>query len=683
MNPVAQEVRAALAVFCEPGEVHEMRILNTSQATASGYFNDMDKLAEAAAQWDGRGDGVYLTINPTKPELLSRSCNRVKPYAKHTTSDDDIVKRRWLPVDLDPVRPSGISSTDEEHEAALARAEEVVAWLQGQDWPAPIRADSGNGVHGLYRIDLPNTPEATKLVERCLKVLALKFSDSAVKIDVTTSNPARVWKTYGTKSCKGDSTPDRPHRTARLISVPEKVETVPVEMLERLAGLMPEEPRRTASGNGQAFDVKTFIEKAGLEVAFTDAWEGGRKWILKTCPWNSEHTNRSALIMQFPSGAIAARCHHNGCAGKGWQDLRGMFERKGPNGQSRSDGDTKKQNEDDQAREKPDFVTLDAIQRKRVEWLWLNRIPMGRLTLVGGDPEVGKSFLSLKIAAAVSRGEMLPGVGNRPSRPSYVLILSPEDGYGDTVRPRLEDMGADLSKIAVPNPERGFTPNELRVEFVERVVKKIGPALVIIDPVVTFTGKADTSKAWEVREQLSPLMALAERWAFACLMAGHLNKQSGSKAIYRNSGSIDFVAASRSVFPVALDSEQPNRRVLAHVKSSLVSRQPSLSFYIDETGFRWGEEVSMTADELVAPDEAKIRDRRRLEQAKDFLAKALGDGPLPTESIKKRAAGAGIKWATLWRAKDEMGIRARKDQFGPWWWQLTDGDGGEEPNENL
>jgi hypothetical protein len=328
---------------------------------------------------------------------------------------------------------------------------------------------------------------------------------------------------------------------------------------------------------------------------------------------------------------------------------------------------------------KPDFVMLDTIERKTVDWLWLNRIPVGRLTLLGGDPEVGKSFLSLNIAAAVSRGAALPG-GKKPSGASYVLVLSPEDGYGDTVRPRLEDMGADLSKIAVPNPERGFTANQLRAEFVERVVKAIGPALVVIDPVVTFTGKADTSKAWEVREQLAPLMALAEQCSFACLMCGHLNKQDGNKAIYRNSGSIDFVAASRSVLLVAFDAEEPNRRILAHVKSSLVCRQPSLSFYIDERGFRWGEEVNMTADELVSPEQSKNRDHQRLEEAKKFLANMLSNGPMPTENIKKRAAGAGISWRTIWRAKDELGVRARKEQFGPWWWQLTNGEESKDAN---
>src|SRR5262249_52490836 len=165
---VVQEVREALMIFCEPGEVREMRVPNTSQATVSGYFDNVDLLAEAAAEWNGKGPGIYFTINPTKPELLSRACNRVKPYAKQTTADADINSRRWFPIDLDPVRPSGIPSTEEEHDAALTRAQEITAWLEEQGWPAPILADSGNGVHLLSRIDLPNTPEVTKLVERCL-----------------------------------------------------------------------------------------------------------------------------------------------------------------------------------------------------------------------------------------------------------------------------------------------------------------------------------------------------------------------------------------------------------------------------------------------------------------------------------------------------------------------------------
>ena len=116
------DVGHGLEFLIEPGGVAELRVLNTNQATISGYFDDTERLVAQAKQWSGKAPGVYVTLNPVDPILLARAVNRLKTYAKHTTSDSDILKRRWLPLDFDPVRPSGISSTDREHDAALNRA---------------------------------------------------------------------------------------------------------------------------------------------------------------------------------------------------------------------------------------------------------------------------------------------------------------------------------------------------------------------------------------------------------------------------------------------------------------------------------------------------------------------------------------------------------------------------------
>lgn len=161
---------------------------------------------------------MYCTLNPVHPALLARSYNRVTEYAKLTTSDADIVRRRYVPVDCDPVRPAGISSSDEEHAAALLRVEAIRDHLRGEGWPDPIYADSGNGGHLLYRVDLPAKDGGT--VERILQKLAAQFDDDVVKVDRSVHNPARIWKVYGTLAHKGDSIPGRPHRTARILEVP-------------------------------------------------------------------------------------------------------------------------------------------------------------------------------------------------------------------------------------------------------------------------------------------------------------------------------------------------------------------------------------------------------------------------------------------------------------------------------
>ncbi len=335
IDAAAERIRAAMALILEPGQVHEIRILHAGRAgTVSGYFDSIDKLAEAAARWDGQVPGIYWTANPATPALLARAANRLEPYARSTTSDSDILARRWLLIDLDPVRPAGISSTEEEHQAALTLAEEVREYLRGESWPEPVIADSGNGAHMLYRIDLPNDDAARELVRHVLEALDLRFSSEQVKVDLTTYNAARVWKLYGTTARKGDSTPERPHRIARILEPdtatgPESFVPVPREKLEELAATVPEpEAPASSSKRSQAssFNLADWMAKFCPEAKGPEPWQGGRIWIFETCPFNPEHKNRSAHVVERATGVIGAACKHAGCAGQGWHDLRDLRE---------------------------------------------------------------------------------------------------------------------------------------------------------------------------------------------------------------------------------------------------------------------------------------------------------------------------------------------------------------------
>lgn len=213
-------LKSCQALFA-PGQVAELRALDAVTRewrrphTVSGYFDDWEKLAAAATGIRARG--VYVTLNPVNPALLARANNRLRDMqaGDPATADSDISGRRWLPVDCDPVRPSGISATDAEHDLALARAREMQAYLQAQGWPEPLLADSGNGAHLLYRVDLP--ADDGGLVAGALAALAFRFTDALVTVDQQNFNPARIWKLYGTLAAKGDPTPERPHRLSRLV----------------------------------------------------------------------------------------------------------------------------------------------------------------------------------------------------------------------------------------------------------------------------------------------------------------------------------------------------------------------------------------------------------------------------------------------------------------------------------
>lgn len=317
-----------------PGQVTELRALDATlagdrrQGVVSGYFDDAAKLAKAVGSIKS-AKGIYFVPNPVKPALLARAENRIRHVGKDsTTSDHDVVRRAWLLVDIDAVRPSGISASEAEHEAALALARLMQDHLGADGWPDPILADSGNGAHLNYRIDLPR--DDVGLVERCLAALASRFSTESAQVDKTTFNPARIWKLYGTLAGKGDSTADRPHRLAKIIEAPAKLVVVPTDLLEALAATAPATKSTSVTtsgnhhhhnGNGASFDIDAWLAEHHVQVDGPEPWQGGRRWIFATCPWNQDHTNRAAFILQHPSGAVSAGCRHNGCAGKDWHAL--------------------------------------------------------------------------------------------------------------------------------------------------------------------------------------------------------------------------------------------------------------------------------------------------------------------------------------------------------------------------
>lgn len=336
------EIRRNWQVYREPGEVAEVRILNAGKwlGTVSGYFDNEDSftkiVSELASDPDHPVPAIYFTINPVSPDLLARAANRTIAKARNTTSDADIVALHWLPGDLDSKRPAGISSTDEEHDAAIAKAYEVRKKLIADlGWPenAFVLADSGNGAHLDTKIDLQNVPEDVALVKRCLEAMDFLFSDETIHVDTTSQNPARIWKVRGTMARKGDSIQERPHRLSRFIEVPETLETVTREQLEALAAMLPEPEKisqPSQSTGGPAFDPVEYCQAHNLPVHHSKTWAdpSGTKCtvaVLEQCIFNPEH-HLSAVIIGWPNGARSYRCRHNSCLGKKWKDAKAILE---------------------------------------------------------------------------------------------------------------------------------------------------------------------------------------------------------------------------------------------------------------------------------------------------------------------------------------------------------------------
>lgn len=344
------EVRKTINYLQEPGSVFEIRIITTAgkKEIYSGYFKDADAMLKALQSIDQRRDypynrftlekrNIYISLNTLKEDCFSRSQSECFEFNPSTTSDQDVTEYRWLFIDLDPVRTSGVSSSDSELQAAKELAKRVYSYLRELDFKDPVKALSGNGCHLLYRISVPNDKAGTgkKLIENCLKALDLLFSNESVDLDTTNFNPSRVCKLHGTLAQKGKNTEERPHRMSYIFSEDPEPEVTPIEILQKLAANSPDEEQcdirnltlednHSRSGSG-AFDLEEFLLRNGLTYT-KGKTDRAAKYMLDECPFNSSHRQGDARIFQYSNGAIAFKCHHNSCSGKKWQDVRLKFE---------------------------------------------------------------------------------------------------------------------------------------------------------------------------------------------------------------------------------------------------------------------------------------------------------------------------------------------------------------------
>ncbi len=303
---------------------------------------------------------------------------------------------------------------------------------------------------------------------------------------------------------------------------------------------------------------------------------------------------------------------------------------------------------------------LSDIQPKATEWLWPGRIPLGELTVFDGDPATNKSSVLLDLAARVSTGR---GMADEISGvEGGVLLLLGEDSIAKTVRRRLEVAEADLTRIAVlDKPVLLPLNNEELVEAAVQVKAK----LIIIDPLMAFL-KADSNSDQKVRTALSPLAAIAEKTNVAIVMVRHLNKGGGRHSLYRGSGSIGIIAATRSGLMIGRSPDDPNLRVLCHVKNNLGRLAPSLLFEpVDVDGvpqIEWRGECDYTADDLLTSPK---QNAARLAEAMMFLTEALSEGPVEQRIIKQQAVVGGMAYRTVERAKEVLGVVSEREGWGP------------------
>ena len=318
------------------------------------------------------------------------------------------------------------------------------------------------------------------------------------------------------------------------------------------------------------------------------------------------------------------------------------------------------------------IYNMAKIEAAETEWLWYPYIPFGKVTIIQGDPGEGKTTLALNIAASLTRGKTVTGETHDPVTgkelfPQPVIFQTAEDGLADTIKPRLEPMQPDFSRInIIDESQRGL---DLCDERIEQIMKALKPALMIFDPLQAYLGAdVDMHRANQIRPVLSRIAALAEQYDCAVLLIMHNSKMTQNKALHRALGSIDIPAVARSMLMLARDPQDPTRRIMCHEKSSLAARGKSLLFRIepDLGGVDFCDTSELTADDVLnSASGTRDKPSARLDDAAQQLSDLLGDkGWADLDDIHALQNEAGISKGTLYNAKKTLGLKNVAYWFG-------------------
>lgn len=326
MNEIT--IRQWYDTFKSGEELVEVRIVdNAYKRTYSGYFTDVNTLLNEIRKYDNCN--IYFTLNAINPACYDREQHdRIVTKPKSTTSDNDIVGRDWILIDIDTKKPSDTNSTDEEKEMVKEVVNNVFKFLRDEGFEKPVVCDSGNGFHLLYKIAMKNSNENTTICKEFLQVLDMLFSNPNVEIDCTTHNASRVCKLYGTFSRKGSNTKKRPQRESKILRIPDEIKITPNEYFAKVAAMLPkpEQPSKSNYYSNEKFDLEAFLNKHHIAVRNIVRTSSFTKYILDECPFNSSHRAPDSAIFEMSNGGLGFKCLHSSCSQYTWKDFRLKFE---------------------------------------------------------------------------------------------------------------------------------------------------------------------------------------------------------------------------------------------------------------------------------------------------------------------------------------------------------------------
>lgn len=321
-------IRQWFDVFKDNHELVEIRIIDpTMKRTYSGYFSDIETLLREIQRY--QACNIYFTLNVIDPACYSREQrDKIVTKVKSTTSDGEIIGRKWCLIDVDCEKPSDTNSSDEEKELAKEVVNNVYKFLRNEGFEKPIICDSANGYHILLKQAMKTSPENTETMKKFLQVLDMYFSTDKVKIDCSTFNNSRICKLYGTYSRKGADTPERPQRCSSILRVPSEVKVTSNEYFEKVASYLPEPIKKDRSNNygASTFDLDTFLQEHNIKVASISETANYTKYVLEECPFNSSHRAPDSAIFKMRDGSFGFKCLHNSCGHYTFKDFRLKFD---------------------------------------------------------------------------------------------------------------------------------------------------------------------------------------------------------------------------------------------------------------------------------------------------------------------------------------------------------------------
>lgn len=317
-------------ILRDGNQLTEIRLISNDGKTASGIFDNIETLINAITPFTNDWN-IYYTMNRLPDDVKGLpQYNKIIVRPKQTCNDNTITARDYVCIDLDSVRLSGTNATEEQVAYTKQKANEVYKYLVSVGFNPCIVVFSGNGVHLYLRCAMLNNEKNTKLVKRFLHALAMMFTDEHTDIDTSVFNPARIMRLPSSYSCKGNRLDEtRPQRLCKFVKIPQEIKVNDIAYFEKVAELYPEEETRPNARNNyssERFDLAAFISKYNISIDKVQKVAGGTKYLLKECPWNSNHKSPDSMLFQRDDGAVSFFCYHSSCQDKHWADFRKLYE---------------------------------------------------------------------------------------------------------------------------------------------------------------------------------------------------------------------------------------------------------------------------------------------------------------------------------------------------------------------